>query len=288
MKAFDRFIADFNLFRGIKLLKKAARSDEKKGVMFREAAYRRFMIALQRAPDLSAAQLNWAHGLYYAARKQSGKDQVRSYRGACEHYQKAFDLDPNDVDTLKYWGLALRGLAQNKREKNSDALYVDAYEKFSSVSNTANDEHDIHYHWGLTLYQQAQKKNAADAHKLYRAASDQFSLDHQLSADRPHTLNDWGATLMALAKLCDPQETQNHLTDAREKFLAAEILKPGFSSYNLACISSLLGDIDASRKHLETARDNGKLPSANHLQRDPDLCNARKSSWFKALITELD
>jgi len=288
VKAFDRFIAEFNLFRGIRLLKKAARSDAKKAVMFREAAYRRFTIALRHKPDLSAAQLNWAHGLYNAARKQSGKNQVRSYRSACEHYQKAFDLDPNNIDTLKYWGLALRGLAQNKREKNSDALYGDAYEKFSRLSNTASNEHDVHYHWGLTLYQQAQKKNAAEAQKLYQAASDQFSLDHQLCADRPHTLNDWGASLMALAKLCESQEVRNHLADAREKFLAAETLKPGFASYNLACISSLLGDVDASRKHLESARDNGKLPDANHLQRDPDLYNARKSNWFKALIRELD
>ncbi len=288
MNFLDQFLANFNLMRGIRLLKRASRADKQKTVLFREAAFSRFAVALERNPKLAMVHVNWGHGLYNASRKLSGKDRQRGFREACEHYQKAYEMDPNDVDTLKHWGLALRELAQSKREKQTDQLYDEAYEKFSLAVDTGNNEHDVYYHWGLTLYQQAQKKTPDQMRTLYNAAIEKFNQDHNISRTRPQTLNDWGASLMALAKLKDTDNAEQLMADALDKFQRADDLKAGFASYNLACISSLLGEFDACREHLNTAKENGKLPGISHLQRDDDLLSARKTDWFKTFIAELD
>lgn len=288
MKFFDKFLANFNLMRGTKLLKKASNTDKQKAAWLREAAFGRFAVALARNPKLAMVHTNWGHGLYNASRKLSGKDRQRGFREACEHYQNAHEIDPNDVDTLKHWGLALRELAHSKREKQTDQLYEEAYKKFSLAANTGSDEHDVYYHWGLTLYQQAQKTPPDQMRSLYNAAIEKFSQDHDMSRTRPQTLNDWGASLMALAKLNDTDNTEQLMADALDKFQRADELKAGFASYNLACISSLMGEFDACREHLNTAKENGKLPGIGHLQRDDDLRAARKTDWFKSFIAELD
>ena len=288
MKYFDRFIANFNLMRGIRLLKRAARSNVQKATLFSEAAYRRFAIAIESNPELADAHVNWGHGLYNAARKLSGKDRQRGFRNACEQYQNACSIKPNDTDTLKHWGLALRELAQCKREKKTDTLFIEAYEKFSMAASINSSDHDVFYHWGTTLYQQALKKNNNEALELYKAAIEKFSLDSEINDKRPHTFNDWGASLMAIAKIDGTDNSHTLFADALDKFGRAENLKTGFASYNLACISSLMGNFDACHKHLETAKENGKLPITSHLQRDDDLSAARKTDWFKLFIADLD
>ncbi len=288
MKYFDRFIANFNLMRGIRLLKRASNSNVQKAALFREAAYRRFEIAIKSNPELAEVHVNWGHGLYNAARKLSGKDRQRGFRNACEQYQNAYDINPNDTDTLKHWGLALRELAQSKREKKTDTLFAEAYEKFSMAITINSGDHDVFYHWGTTLYQQAQKKNTSEALALYKAAIEKFRLDSEINSKRPHTYNDWGASLMAIAKIDGAEKSQELLADALDKFQRAEMLKAGLASYNLACISSLMGNFDACHKHLEVAKEHGKLPIVGHLQRDDDLSAARKIDWFKDFIADLD
>ncbi len=63
---------------------------------------------------------------------------------------------------------------------------------------------------------------------------------------------------------------------------------PGSGSYNLACVSALLGDDPECRKWLKQSQKSGNLPSIEHLQEDPDLDSVRKKDWFKKIITSLE
>ena len=138
------------------------------------------------------------------------------------------------------------------------------------------------------LYQLAQKKTPERMSTLYKTAIEKFSHDHNISSARPQTMNDWGASLMAFAKLKDTDNAEQLMADALDKFQRGDDLKTGFASYNLACISSLLGEFDARREHLNMAKENGKLPGISHLQRDDDLRSARKTDRFKTFIVALD
>ncbi|MGH8498928.1 MAG: TPR end-of-group domain-containing protein, partial [Methylococcales bacterium] len=139
----------------------------------------------------------------------------------------------------------------------------------------------------LTLYQQARKLEPALARPVLREACEKFMQASKGRKNRPNTVNDWGVALLALANLCEGDEKQKLLSEARSKCLEAEALKSGFASYNLACIASLEGDAENCRRYLETAREHFKIPSPGHLENDPDFKNVRRTDWFKELITQV-
>ncbi|MGH8475392.1 MAG: tetratricopeptide repeat protein [Methylococcales bacterium] len=288
MKFFNRLGANWNQQRGVSLLKRAAKADPKKAPGFYQAAFERFQRALSREPDHFSAHLSWAHGMYNLARNQTPKEQWKSYRKACEHYEQAHRLKRDEFEVLKFWALSLRGLAQNNREKDPQLCYRQAYEKFQQAFAIQDKANDSFYHWALTLYQQSRKLEPAHARTALKKACEKFMQASLAHRNHPNTYNDWGVALLALANLSeDNHEKQRLLTQAHSKCLEAESIRSGFASYNLACIASIKGNSEECRRYLEMARDHLKIPSAGHLENDPDFKNVRKSDWFKELIVQV-
>ena len=122
---------------------------------------------------------------------------------------------------------------------------------------------------------------------LLNEACEQFSEAARINKKHPNTYNDWGAALLTLAALSADEENQQFLEQARNKCLEAESIKPGFASYNLACISALCGELEKCREHLETAHSGKKIPSASQLENDPDFRGVRKLDWFKELAAKV-
>lgn len=288
MKLFNRLAANWRHERGVSLLKRAAKADSKRAPGFYQTAFERFQSALARKPDHFPAHLSWAHGLYNLARTQAPKEQWKSFRKACDQYAMAHRLKPNDFEALKFWALSLRGLAQNNREQAAERCYREAYEKFAKACSIGGASNDSFYHWGLTLYQQSRKLEAEAARIALNQACEKFSQASLIQKKHPNVHNDWGVCLLALANLSEDPKKQQHLLDqAHAKCLDAEAIRPGFASYNLACIASLRGEIDACRRHLEIAKQNLKIPSAGHLENDSDFKNVRKTAWFKEIVDQV-
>lgn len=274
--------------RGISLLKRAEKAGMPRAAGYYEAAFRRFAEAVEIRTQTPEAWISWGHGLYNLARKQTGKDQQRGFRGACEKYEIAHRHAPDDFDALKFWGLSLRGLARNKREKDPQPLFREACEKFSRAAEIQDKSNDSHHHWGLTLYQMAEKKQGPQAEQLLREACEKFSLACESAANPAVlTLNDWGAALMALSALAQPADARELRMQAREICLQAEKQTAGSASYNLACIASMNDDPEECREYLEIARSHYKIPSPGQLENDPDLGNVRQQPWFRQLVRQV-
>jgi hypothetical protein len=75
------------------------------------------------------------------------------------------------------------------------------------------------------------------------------------------------------------------LVEAKKLFNKAESIRPSQNStYNLACIASLLEDEYESKQWLVLCARDGTLPRVNYLQSDPDLTFVRSKSWFLDLL----
>jgi len=73
--------------------------------------------------------------------------------------------------------------------------------------------------------------------------------------------------------------------EAKKAFNSAEKLKPTINStYNLACVCSLLQQDDEVKGWLELCKKDGTLPSLLHLEKDTDLEYVRSQQWFSNII----
>jgi len=103
--------------------------------------------------------------------------------------------------------------------------------------------------------------------------------------DDHKALYNWGITLSNRTDLSGRAAKDRLLADARSKCEAANALKPGSASYNLACFAALTGDEDGVRKYLDDAQNHGMLPGRKHLESDLD--SVRNKDWFKELLEGL-
>jgi TPR repeat protein len=103
-------------------------------------------------------------------------------------------------------------------------------------------------------------------------------------ADGCHSLCE---ELLEQAKAATGREAGRLFAAAREKCLAANRLERGTGAYNLACIAALHRDGAECRRWLEESRAQGRLPSAEHLTKDPDLDPVRAEAWFKVFLARV-
>jgi hypothetical protein len=72
--------------------------------------------------------------------------------------------------------------------------------------------------------------------------------------------------------------------DGIDELLKAESTQPGHAAYNLACVCAKQEKETDSRKWLQRAKALGKLPSRDHIDRDPDFQTVRDRQWFKEFL----
>ena len=94
------------------------------------------------------------------------------------------------------------------------------------------------------------------------------------------TLSDWGAALLAEVQLLKDSGTEAKYAEAHEKILCDKIIIDK-TSYNLACLLALTGELDQALKELVACQENGTLKNTAHSNSDTDLDGLRGIDGFK-------
>lgn len=118
-----------------------------------------------------------------------------------------------------------------------------------------------------------------EAEKLYRTCL-------VLVPNHPDACQNLGALLINRAKVICESATEKlkTLEEASEILRAAQTSSPGYTSYNLACVASILGKTDECKRWLDDANANNTLPPADAVLEDSDLENVCSLPWFQSFL----
>jgi len=165
----------------------------------------------------------------------------------------------------------------------ADRLFKQAYEKFASTLAIDPQDPEALYVWGKVLSAQVEIKSGAEADELFRQAYEKHDAAVAINRDLPLAFHYWGLSLMAQAKALGTAEKGQRkmlLNLAKEEMLKSESIAPGDGTYDLACISTLLGKEQECLDWLTKGRDLGTLPDREYLEKDSDLDSIRTTKWF--------
>ena len=94
------------------------------------------------------------------------------------------------------------------------------------------------------------------------------------------TLSDWETALLAEVQLLKGSGTEAKYAEAHEKILCDKTIIDK-TSYNLACLLALTGELDQALKELVACQENVTLKNAEHSNSDTDLDGLRGIDGFK-------
>ena len=83
--------------------------------------------------------------------EDEGKEAEELYDQACDKYQKATEIKPDDHQAYDNWGVTLIELAKIKEGKESESLHNQAFEKYQKATEIKPDDHHAFYNWGTAL-----------------------------------------------------------------------------------------------------------------------------------------
>lgn len=122
------------------------------------------------------AKANFSKGMrnVQIAHKLIDSESARHLREACRNFETANRLNPDDVNTLHQWGLALYELALVSDGKKAKELFKRASEKFRSAAIKDVESAGILNDWGATLLAQARNASPDKAAELKQEALEKF------------------------------------------------------------------------------------------------------------------
>ncbi len=122
------------------------------------------------------AKANYSKGMrnVQIAHKLIDSESARHLREACRNFETANRLNPEDVNTLHQWGLALYELALVSDGKKAKELFIRAGEKFHSAAIKDVESAGILNDWGATLLAQARNASPDKAIGLKQEALEKF------------------------------------------------------------------------------------------------------------------
>jgi tetratricopeptide (TPR) repeat protein len=165
-------------------------------------------------------------------------------------------------------------------------LWSQAGEKYRAALAIKPDKHDALFNWGNALDDEAQALKDADlagARELWSQAGEKYRAALAIKPDKHEVLDNMAALCGSLYReSVDPLERSVLLKEMRSYAQQAGKVVPGEGAYNLACSYALENDVGECLRWLDVSRERGRLPDAEHLQKDPDLSNVRDHEAFTA------
>jgi tetratricopeptide (TPR) repeat protein len=120
---------------------------------------------------------------------------VSLYENACEKYDKAAQLDPNNAYAFSRWGIALHRLAEIKEDVS---LYENACEKYDKVTQLDPNDDSSFNNWGIALHRLAEINEDVS---LYEYAFEKYEKATQLDTNDNFAFISWGNALSSLAEI---------------------------------------------------------------------------------------
>jgi len=168
----------------------------------------------------------------------------------------------------------LKGYEASENGNYEDACYY--YRKTT--------EKDINFayaynNWGVALQCLAKKEDNRD---LYIESIRKYKRAIEINPNYSNAYNNWGSAMLGYSKLNNSMEAnKQEIVQLLEK---AELLKKGNGSYNLACLYSLLNDIEPAFRWFEIALKVKTERSREFIENDSDFDNIRKDPRYKELL----
>ena len=263
-------------------IKLGAEADE----LYRQAG-EKYEAALKIEPDLPQAFNNWGNALAAQAKIKQGAQADELFRQAGEKYEAVLKIEPDFYQAFNNWGNALSAQAKMKSEAEADELYRQASEKYEAALKIKPDYHEAFNNWGSELEAWARTKTGAQADELFRQAGEKYVEAVKVMPDKREAFDSGGGTLILRHTVPAENKKAKLLNQAKETLLKAEAFKEGSSSYNLARVCALNSEGDECRQWLIKSKENGDLPSREHLEKDPDFASLRDRQWFRDFLKGL-
>ena len=230
-------------------------------------------------------------GNIFSVNDESIKNKVkqRLLEKAITHYRKACLFHKSPSVALNNWGLSLFNLAKTDEQPRKQFLLEESILKYKEVIKFESDYFIAYGNWGNSLYELSRiKDDLLEKESLLKDAIDKYQTAIRINRNHHLSYNNAATSLLELAKInMDRKEREKILFEGLKFVREAEKILPGYGSYNMACIYSLLGNSDACRLALEKSNKYSFIPKCDHLISDTDLDNVRVEGWFKDLIKEI-
>jgi tetratricopeptide (TPR) repeat protein len=239
-----------------------------------DEASEKFRESLKIKPDKYEALNNWGTLIFEKSKLIRDPALIDT---ALAKYNKALVIKPDSHEALSNLGTTYLAMGRS----TGDLSHFDrACEYFDAALKIKPDKHMTLYNWGNALSAKARKtKDPA----LFDEAAAKFAATHALKPKMAEPLNNWGLLLSEKARVTGNKIFFEH---AATKYSAALKISPK-KTYNMACISSILGDTAAAKRYLLDGFKFNTLPDRIDIEKDLDLDNIRDEKWFKDLLSRL-
>ncbi|MCH9630612.1 MAG: hypothetical protein S4CHLAM37_06140 [Chlamydiia bacterium] len=227
---------------------------------------------------------DYAFSLYKFAEFTSNEKTLEI---AKSYFEQAINLQKNAIylhpDWLFHYGLTLEALATTKEDKE---LYSNALEVLNHVLMVDPEYPKIHYHLASCLSHSAELELDAN---LFAKALHHYRLAHKREEDDDQLLLDWALCLVAYADgISDEYEKQQFFKDAEFKMTQAAKLGNTHAYFHLACLYSLLNQLDKAMHFVRKAEEYDTLPEIEDLLEDDWLETLRNTENFQNFLTYLE
>lgn len=160
-------------------------------------------------------------------------------------------------------------------------LYQQAAEQYQAASLVYPSRVETYCRWGHALVSWAQ---AAPTVPLLMEAVERLQQAIRLDHRNTNARSNLAIAFVELAKLDSGSKRDANYQQAHEVLERVEEIEPGSASYNLACLSALLGDEHGCEFWLERAHEKRNLPKRAAFMTDPDLASVSGAPWFKNFV----
>jgi tetratricopeptide (TPR) repeat protein len=244
-----------------------------------------YQAALAVEPDSFVALNDWGVALLDEAKRRDGEVADRLLAQASQNFRSALRIQPRHAMALSNLGLVLSRQARLATGEEADTLFAQAGEQYAASLKVRPKQPRVLCNWSGALIAQAQQKSGAEADQLFAQACEKCAAVLAFQSHHDGAIQNWGVALLNQAKQKSGEEADRLFAAARQKFLEAELIRPGSASYNLACLCALRKEPEC-RTWLETCRQHGELVRHPKLASDPDFESVRGSEWFQELVAE--
>ncbi|MDX2367550.1 MAG: hypothetical protein QNK36_03970 [Colwellia sp.] len=220
------------------------------------------------------------------ANLKPSKERQESYYKSVTYYHEAIERDLGNQDAYFYTELAETYLELFKivSPNEKQALLDKANEQLEIAESCAENCCELAHIYNCKADAIQDNK---DEQKRVLESSISFSLEAILFNENDiDTLEELGKAYIHLGKITLVQPN-DYYAKAMDTLLKIESLDKGTSSYELACLYSLLEDFDKVDYFLLQAKKYGIIPSKEKIKENDELENIRGFTWYQSFLNSL-